>query len=146
MKHISGVVAIMIAVAASFSACSKPDPFAKLVSAIDSTNVAMQRQPTEWCDSALVVYDQKANAVRYSFMLPGQIDKEQMDEGAELFEKGFLVALIQNAEYDLTAKIVDAKADVLLSFKGAQGGEYVITIDNAKVADSFYAAHPQLKK
>lgn len=146
MKRILGAIAIAIAVAASFSACNNQPPFAKLISAVDSTNVALQHHPTQWCDSATVTYDQITNAVKYSFYMPGQIDKDQMAQGAELFETGFLAALAQNTEYNLTAEIVDAKANVLLDFKGAQGGEYEILLDNAKVADAYYAAHPELKK
>ena len=35
---------------------------------------------------------------------------------------------------------------MLLNFKGAQGGEYEILLDNAKVADAFHAAHPDQNK
>ena len=146
MKRILGAIALAIAVAASFTACNNQPPFAKLVAAVDSTNVAMQQHPTDWCDSASVAYDQVTNAVKYTFVLPGQIDKDQMAQGAELFETSFLAALAQNAEYNLTAEIVDAKANVLLNFKGAQGGEYEILLDNAKVADAFHAAHPDQNK
>lgn len=146
MKSILGVIALAIAVATSFTACNNQPPFAKLTAAVDSVNMSMQQHPTQWCDSANVVYDQATNAVKYTFYLPGQIDKDQMAQGAELFESGFLAALAQNPEYNITGEIVDAKANVLLDFKGAQGGEYEILLDNAKVADAFYAAHPELKK
>ena len=142
MKRILLAIAVAAACATPFTGCKNQPSFVKLAAAVDSTEMALQSEPATWCESSAVQYDEVTNAVKYTFVLPGKLDKEQFEAGAATFEDLFVAQnFVLSDRYDLGKEIVDAKANVLVEIRGAEGGEFEILIENAKIAEAYNAAH-----
>lgn len=146
MKRILPAIAVAAICAAAFTGCNNKPPFEKLNAAVDSVNIEMQAERLTWCDSVSVKYDEITNTVKYTFVVPGMVDKDMVAEGASVFEDAFIEGnLVQHNRYGIGTEIVDANANVLITLRGQKGGEFEMLIENSRIADSYKAAHADEK-
>ena len=144
MKRILAIIVIGAAAAAAFTGCNNKPPFERLAASVDSLNTVMQQKPVDYADSTSVNYDEVTNTVKYTFVLPGAVDTAQMSASGLQFEQAFIMANVLG-DPDFGEKLVDANANIAVTFEGKEGGKFEYMIENKKIADTYRAIFPAKK-
>ena len=140
MKRFSGIIAIAVVIIATLAGCNNKPPFVRLAAAVDSCNVAMQQNMPPFATSATVSYDEVTNAVKYEFTVPGEVDKEMFGASAPMLQSQFVDIIAQSNDFNIAGLITEAKSNMLLDFKGSEGGEYEIMVENPTIAAAYQKA------
>jgi len=144
MKRILAIIALGAAVTASFTGCGNNSANERLATAVDSINTVMQQNPVDFADSTSITYDGQSNTVKYTFILPGQVDSTMMSAAQSQFEQAFLMTSVLN-DPEFGKKLIDAKSDIAVYFEGKQGGSYEFLIENRAIDNTYHAISPAVK-
>lgn len=138
MKRILAIITLGAAVAAALTGCGNKSPYERLAASVDSINTVMQQQPVDYAESTSVKYDELTNTVQYDLVLPGKVDTAQMSAGGSQIEQAFLIVNVLGNP-DFGEKIVDAEANISVTFQGKEGGKFEYMIESKKIADVFHS-------
>lgn len=141
MKRILAIITLGAAVAASFTGCNNKPPFERLAASVDSLNTVMQEKPVDYAESTSVRYDEVTNTVKYSFVLPGAVDTAMMSANGAQFEQAFVMANVLG-DPSFGEKLVEADANITVTFEGKEGGKFEYLIENKTIADTYHAIFP----
>ncbi len=144
MKRILAIITIGAAVAASFTGCNNKPPYERLAASVDSLNTVMQEKPVDYAESTSVSYDEVTNTVKYSFVLPGAVDTARMSAGGAQFEQAFVMANVLG-DPAFGEKLVEANANIAVTFEGKAGGKFEYLIENKSIAETYHAIFPAKK-
>ena len=144
MKKIFGFIALVVALAATFSSCDNRPPYVRLAAAIDSLNA--QYEQVNNTKDKYITYEKWENVVHFHIDYPAVIEAEVFEPIAANIKENFLRVLVTDDEFGIATEIIDAKSNIVIDIHGLNDTKYEVLIVTNEIIAAFDAAHPAVEE